>query len=76
MVGIECGWLVEDEEGVGFEMRHAGADVLAVSGVLGEFLERTHAMTINQWHNHRTSYNVYTISELPRGQLCSRRWKE
>jgi hypothetical protein len=45
-------------------MRHAGADVLAISGVLGEFLERTHAMTINQWHNHRASYNVYTISEL------------
>lgn len=47
VVGIECGWLVEDEESVCFEMWLAGADVLAV-GVLGEFLERTHAMTINQ----------------------------
>lgn len=42
MIGVEGGGLVEEKEGVGLEVGHAGADVLAVSGVLGEFLKRTH----------------------------------
>jgi hypothetical protein len=43
MDGSEGGGLVEDEEGVGFEVGHPRPPVLAVSGgVLSEFLERAH----------------------------------
>lgn len=38
----DCAGLVEHEEGVGFEVGDFGADVLAVGGVLGQFLQRAH----------------------------------